>query len=68
VGIIIDIQHHFIQQHVAYSEIDLAYCSTKDIIANIFTKQLPQDAFEKFRKALSIGKYQKISLSGSDDN
>jgi len=38
----IDICHHFIYEHVKNKEVDLQYCSTKDMIANIFTKQLPR--------------------------
>ena len=56
----IDICHHFICKCVKSQGIDLWYCSTKDMIANIFldifTKQLPWKAFECFRNALGIKK------------
>ena len=52
----IDICHHFIRERVESQEIDLRYCSTKDMIANIFTKQLPREAFKRFRNALGIKK------------
>jgi len=51
----IDIRHHFIRERIANSEVDLKYCSTKDMIADIFTKALPREAFEKFRGALGVG-------------
>ena len=51
----IDIRHHFIRERIATSEIDLRYCSTKDMLADIFTKQLPREAFERFRAALGVG-------------
>jgi hypothetical protein len=38
------------------------------MLANIFTKQLPCEAFEKFRKALGVGEYPKFLSSGSDEN
>jgi hypothetical protein len=38
------------------------------VLADIFTKELPLEAFEKFRKALGVGEYPKILLSGSDEN
>ena len=50
----IDIRHHFIQEHIQNAEIKLEYCSTKDMLADIFTKQLPKEAFEKFRLALGV--------------
>jgi hypothetical protein len=51
----IDIRHHFIRERVANKEIDLQFCSTKDMLADIFTKALPREAFEKFRAALGVG-------------
>ena len=53
----IDIRHHFIRERVANKEINLQHCSTKDMLADILTKQLPRDAFEKFRAALGVGEY-----------
>lgn len=50
----IDIRHHFIRERIANSEVDLRYCSTKDMLADIFTEQLPREAFEKFRIALGV--------------
>jgi len=35
-------------------EIDLQYISTKDMLADGFTKQLPREAFEKFRSRLGV--------------
>jgi hypothetical protein len=51
----IDICHHFIRERVANSEIDLQYVSTKEMLADILTKQLPCEAFERYRKALGVG-------------
>jgi hypothetical protein len=51
----IDIHHHFIHERVANSEIDLQYVSTKEMLADILTKQLPREAFERYRKALGVG-------------
>jgi hypothetical protein len=51
----IDIRHHFIRERVASNEITLEYCSTKDMVADIFTKALPREAFEKCRGALGVG-------------
>ena len=51
----IDIHHHFIWERVDHGEIDLQYCSSKDMLADILTKQLPREAFERFRGELGVG-------------
>jgi kynurenine formamidase len=62
----IDIWHHFIHEQVASSKIDLQYCSTKKMVVDIFTKQLPRETFEKFREALGVGSHSfPISPSGT---
>jgi hypothetical protein len=48
----------------ANSEVDLHCTSTKQMLADILTKQVPRDAFEKFRDALGV----LGSPSGSDEN
>jgi hypothetical protein len=63
----INIRHHSISQHITNAEVDLRYCPTKNMLADIFIKQLPHKAFKKFRKELGVSEYQKILLSGSDD-
>ena len=52
----INICHHFICEHVENKEVNLQYCSTKNMIADIFIKQLFQEAFEHFQSALGINK------------
>jgi hypothetical protein len=53
----IDIRHHFIRERIARREIDLQFCPTTQMIADIFTKQLPREAFEKFRTALGVAEH-----------
>jgi len=50
----IDIQHHFIQEHVERGEVSLDYMSTKEMMADIFTKALPCKSFEKFQMNLGV--------------
>jgi hypothetical protein len=50
----IDIHFHFIRQTVAQNHITLSYCSTNDMIADIFTKSLSPFKFEKFRTLLGV--------------
>ena len=50
----IDICYHFIQDQINRGHIELKYVSTRDMIADIFTKALPHDAFEKCQRNLGI--------------
>ena len=50
----IDICHHFIWERIKHWEIRLNYISTKDMLANVFTKALPREAFERFRNLLGV--------------
>jgi hypothetical protein len=34
----IDVQHHFFQKQVENGEVMFEYCSTKNMVANVFTK------------------------------
>jgi len=50
----IDIRFHFIQERIKRNEIKLQYISTHQMVANILTKALPREAFEKFCEALGV--------------
>jgi len=50
----IDIKHHFIRERVERGEVELKYISTKDMLADIFTKQVPREAFVRFRQRLGV--------------
>jgi len=50
----IDIRHHFIREHIERRKIRLNYVFTKDMLADVFTKALPREAFERFRNLLGI--------------
>ena len=54
----IDIKHHFICKCVECGEVTLQYISTKEMLADIFTKKIPCEVFAKFRQWLDI-----VSLS-----
>jgi len=59
----IDICYHFIHEHVEQGEVDLYYVSTKDMLADIFTKVLPHETFIKFQTCTTF--LTNILLSGS---
>jgi hypothetical protein len=50
----IEIRNHFIRDHVAHGDIELAYVCTKDQLANIFTKPLDEARFGYLRNELNI--------------
>ena len=52
----IDIRFHFIRERIERNEIKLQYISTRQMVADILTKALPREAFEKFREALGVVK------------
>ena len=45
----VDIKYHFIRENVKSGVVQLKYCPTEDMIADILTKGLPQDKFVKLR-------------------
>jgi hypothetical protein len=50
----IEIRNHFIRDHVARGDIELAYVCTKDQLADIFTKPLDKTRFKYLRNELNI--------------
>lgn len=50
----IDTTFHFIREKIVSKEIKVDYCSTHNMIADIMTKALPRDRFEKLRSLLNV--------------
>jgi hypothetical protein len=50
----IPIKYHFQQKQVAEKNIRVEYVGTKEQVAYIFTKPLPQEAFEYLRQSLRV--------------
>jgi hypothetical protein len=63
----IEVHYHFIRKKVLAKEIDLIHVSTKDQVANIFTKALSTDKLKKFRKMFGVLEVD-LSLRGSVEN
>ena len=55
----IDIQFHFIPQHVESETIKLVYCPTYEMTADIFTKPLPRPLFDKHVLGLGLGDFHE---------
>jgi len=50
----IDIPHHFLRDNVEKGLISMNFCGTNNQIADIFTKPLSQEQFEKNRLELDL--------------
>jgi hypothetical protein len=50
----IDIRYHFLRDHQQRGDIEIAYVSTKEQLADIFTKPLDEETFSKLRNELNI--------------
>jgi hypothetical protein len=63
----IEVHYHFIREQILTKEIDLIHVSTKDQVADIFTKALGTDKLKRFRKMLGVLEVD-LSLRGSVEN
>lgn len=50
----IDIQYHFIRDLVASQQIQLQFCPSTNMIADIMTKALPRATHDKHRQAMGL--------------
>ena len=50
----IDIRHHFLRDNAEKGQIELKFCQTEDQLADIFTKPLPRERFQKIRLELGL--------------
>jgi hypothetical protein len=50
----IDIRYHFLRDHQQKGDIEIAYVSTHNQLADIFTKPLYEKTFSKLRNELNI--------------
>ncbi|KAD3642335.1 hypothetical protein E3N88_31559 [Mikania micrantha] len=50
----IDVRYHYLRELVADGKIKLVFCSTKDQIADVMTKPVKLEVFERMRKLLGV--------------
>jgi len=50
----IEIKHHFIRDHIQKGDIEIMFVKTENQLANLFTKPLARDRFNKLRTELGI--------------
>lgn len=50
----IDIRYHYVREAVEQQIIDIKFCSTKEMLADMFTKPLPRVQFEKLRSGIGL--------------
>lgn len=56
----IDIQHHFVREHVANRNVHFQFVGTDEMVADVLTKPLPRDKHVTFVQSMGLS-----SLSGS---
>src|SRR5262249_24288352 len=52
----IDVQYHFIHKQVENNNIELQYCPTDDMVADILTKATPKGRFKASRQKMGLRK------------
>ena len=55
----IPIKYHYLRELVSQKTMRLEYIDTKEQIADIFTKALPKEAFERLRQKMGVIPLQK---------
>jgi hypothetical protein len=60
----IEVHYHFIREKVLAGEIDFIYVSTKDQVADIFTKVLGAEKHRRFHSMLGVMELE-LSMRGS---
>ena len=51
----IEIRYHFIREKVLKNEIELRYCATQNMIADILTKPLAKPSFQRLIVMMGLG-------------
>ena len=55
----IEIKYHFIHKQIQKESVELKYCPTGKIVADILMKRLPQDQFKRLRDMAGVKEIRK---------
>lgn len=58
----IDIRAHFLRQHLSDKKIELTYCPTEDMIADVLTKPLPQAQHHRLSRLMGMTSLTDFNL------
>ena len=61
----INVRYHYIREALCEETMELKYCPTKEMIADIFTKLLYKGSFEVLRISMNLKPPPPAELSGS---
>ena len=50
----IDIKYHYVRETVEKKQVQLVYCPTENMIADILTKGLPKSTLQCFRSLIGV--------------
>ena len=50
----IEIRHHFVRDHIQKGDIEIMFVKTENQLADLFTKPLARDKFNKLRTELGV--------------
>ena len=53
----VDIKYHFVREQVAAGTVELQYCQSKNMVADLLTKGLPSTQFVRLREMLGVKRY-----------
>ena len=61
----IEIKYHFVRDKVAEGIVEIQYCPTTEMIADMLTKALPKDVFAKLRVMIGLNDCSDYERGGA---
>ena len=57
----IDVKYHYVRETIEHGYVNLMYCPTENMVADMLTKGLPKQTFEKFRSQMGVDSTMDLS-------